>query len=426
MNRFVFGRGWVLCDETDGQDNNGGVGGGASADDVVDDGDTVVVDDEAGGEKPAAKKEGAADEPKDMQTAIDVALGYKRDTDGNRLDAAGNITHDKDGKAIEPKPAAPKPPTDGKENETHHANGKPKKDATGQALDADGKVVKAAAPAKAKTAAELALKPEEMKGLHAKTQARFSEVITTLKAHETTIARQTESIKVLTEARDTILGVLEETNTTQDELGAYLEFNALLKSKDPKSLESALGMIENQRAVIYKALGREPADGGVDLLAEFPDLQQKVTEAQMTREDALELANSRREKAQRDAAARRAAEQNRTETQTAEQKKQAETTALTSIETWTKGLETSDLDYSAKEAKLLAKVPDVIKNYAPALWLPTLKMLYEGIVITKAQPAPGAGHRPLRPSGAKPGDKKPADMLEAINQGLGYAGAAKG
>lgn len=422
--RFLFGHGWVYEDEADDGTNDGG-GGGVAATDVVEDDDTVVDDGaDAAAVAAAAAAAGKKDEPKDMKSAIDVALGYKKDEAGNRLDAAGNITHDKDGKAVEANPAATKP-VPGKESETHHANGKPKKDDKGQSLDAEGKVVKAEAP-KAKTAAELALKPEELKGLHAKTSARFGEVITALKTHEATIAKQTDTIKALSEARNAILSVMEETRTTQDQLAAYLEFNALLQSNNPKDLESALGMIERQRAALYKALGREPAGGDVDLLAEFPDLQQKVTEAQLTREDALEIANSRREKAGRDAAAQRQADQQRSQTQTADQKKQAETTALTSIETWTKELSKSDLDYSAKEAKLLAKVPDVIKNYTPALWLPTLKMLYEGIVITKAQAAPGAGHRPIRPSGAKPGDKKPDSMLEAINQGLGYAAGQKG
>jgi hypothetical protein len=50
----------------------------------------------------------------------------------------------------------------GKETDTHHANGKPKKDEKGEALDAEGKVVQKQAP-KVKTAAELDLKPEQKK-----------------------------------------------------------------------------------------------------------------------------------------------------------------------------------------------------------------------------------------------------------------------
>jgi hypothetical protein len=45
---------------------------------------------------------------------------------------------------------------------------------------------------------------------------------------------------VLTEARDAILGVMQETKTTPDQLSGYLEFNALLQSSNPKDLEEAL------------------------------------------------------------------------------------------------------------------------------------------------------------------------------------------
>jgi hypothetical protein len=85
-----------------------------------------------------------------MKSAIDAALGYKKPGEGEQKPAAA--------KPAEKKPAA----ADGTETDTHHANGKPKKNEKGEALDAEGKVVKPAAP-KAKTAAELDLKPEQLK-----------------------------------------------------------------------------------------------------------------------------------------------------------------------------------------------------------------------------------------------------------------------
>lgn len=357
-----------------------------------------------------------------MKAAIDAGLGYTKGPKGEALDPlTGKV------KAEPAKPGAAKPAAgESKETETHHANGAPKKDEKGQTLDAEGKVVKPAAAAKAKTAAELALKPEEMKGLHAKTQARFSEVITTLKAHEGTIAKQGDTIKTLSEARDAILGVLEETHTSQDQLSAYLEFNALLQSKDPKDWESALQMVEGQRAALYKALGREPQGGDLDLLADFPDLKKQVDEEEITRAAALEIAKGRRDRAARDAETQRQQQHQRTQQQSTEQRKQAAETALTEIEKWTAGLSKSDLDYKAKEDKLLAKIDGVLKNYPPNQWLPTLKLLYEGIEIQKASAPAGGGKGPLRPSGARPGAKAPNSMLEAINQGLGYAGAEKG
>jgi hypothetical protein len=89
-------------------------------------------------------------------------------------------------------------------------------------------------------------------------------------------------------------------------------------------------------------------------------------------------------------------------------------------------LSKSDLDYKAKEDKLLGETLEgVLKDYPPASLAPDPEAAVRGIVVQKAPAAP-SGHKPLRPSGAKPGDKKPGDMLEAINQGLGYATAEKG
>jgi hypothetical protein len=169
-------------------------------------------------------------------------------------------------------------------------------------------------------------------------------------------------------------------------------------------------MVENQRAALYTALGREPEDGGVDLLAEFPDLKQKVTDAQITREDALELAAARRERA----ANTRKDQQQQSQQQGVEQVKTARANALKDITAWTADLTKSDIDYMAKEEKLLEQVEEVIKTYPPNQWLATLKLLYSGIAVQKAAPQPNKGQQPIRPSGAKPGAKAPQNMFEAM------------
>jgi hypothetical protein len=421
MNRFVFGRGWVFQDETNGEGSD--LGGGAPAGDGGGEGGGAPEGGDGAGEAdgaaPAAGGEKKEEAPADMKAAIDAGLGYKKGPGGEALDPlTGKV------KEEPAKPAAK--PAEGKETETHHANGTPKKNDKGEALDDKGQVAKPAAAPKLKSAAELDLKPEEKKGLHAKTQARFAEVIGALKTHEGMIAKQNDTIKTLGEARDAILGVLEETHTSQEQLSAYLEFNALLQSKDPKDWESALQMVEGQRAALYKALGREPEGGGLDLLADFPDLKKQVDEEEITRAAALEIAKGRRDRAARDAETQRQQQHQHAQQQTAAQRKQAAETALTEIERWTAGLSKTDLDYKAKEDKLLAKIDGVLKNYPPNQWLPTLKLLYEGIEIQKTDTGGSRQERPLRPSGAVPGAKAPNSMLDAINQGLGYAGAEKG
>lgn len=392
--RFVFGQGWThFADQTDGQDGNGDAGGAA-----VEGEGTQVVDQGGGEDDGAAGGEGGAgevkeDAPKSMEEAI--ARG---------LEKTAPKKAEEPGETKEKKPAAGQ-----QETETHWANGKPKKDAQGNELDDKGQVTKKSEAPKPKTAAELDLKPEERKALGQKAQQRFSEVITTLKAREAEIATLTETVKPLREARDTIMSIMQETNTSNDALAAYLEFNRLLQSTNPKDLEAALGMVEAQRSELYKALGREPAGGDIDLLAEFPDLKEKVADATITREDALEIANARRERAAADARDR---EQGQAR-QSAAQVKQAQDNALGEITNWTKKLAAEDIDYKAKEARLLDQVEDVIKTYPPKLWLTTLQRLYQGIVIQKSAPA-HPDKRPVRPTGAKPGAKAPQNMYEAM------------
>lgn len=402
MNRFIFGRGWVYQDEA-GDGTDGGAGGGTgdaggTADDNADGG--AGGDDADGGaggtDEPGAAASDDKAKPKDMLEAITQGLAKK--TAEEVADPAAKKAAD-DATAAAAAAKAEK-----------HANGAPKKDAAGNELDEKGAIVKKAAAPKAKTSAELALSKEQLASLRPESRARFQEVITTLKSREAEITTLTEQMKPLAEARDTITSILTETHTTPDQLSAYLEFNRMLQSNDRKDLESALQMIEAQRGALYKVLGKEPADGGVDLLADFADLADDVKEARITRERALELASARRERAANEARSK----QQQTRQQGFDQQKKASESALTDITTWTGELAKSDIDYKAKEEKLLEQVDEVIKTYPPNQWLATLKLLYSGIVVQKAAPAPRKGEQPIRPSGAKPGAKAPQNMFEAM------------
>lgn len=393
----IRGQWWNLQEEAD-DGTQGGAGSGAAGSDgwvaVPDAGSDENAGDAGAGTQPGSgtDESGAKTpegQPKDMLEAITQGLA-KVDQQTKETPAAAKPKKDEGAAAAEEK----------------HPNGAPKKNEKGEDLDAEGKVV----PKKSKTAAELELKPDELKTLGPKAQERFREVISTLKEREATIGQLTETNKTLASARDNIVSVLEETHTTSDQLSAYLEFNRMLQSGDPKDLESALELLENQRAAIYKSLGREPEDGGLDLLAEFPDLKEDVSEAKITRERALEIAQARRERA----AAQARDERTRSSEQSAQATQQARTKALNDIGAWTAKMAKEDIDFKAKEAKLLDQVDDVIKNYAPNQWVATLQMLYKQIAIPKAASQPRKGEQPLRPSGAKPGAKAPQNMFEAM------------
>lgn len=403
--RFLYGQGWVEEEKTDA--DTGGAGGAA--------GEGAPAGDGAGGEgdlgtgapaesdkgAPAGDKHPPAGDtgPKDMLEAIDIGLKYKK-PDAEDPEAK------KAAEAAAAAAAAEKWPS-----------GAPKKNAKGEDLDEQGKVV----PLKAKTAAELALKPNELAALKPETRERFQQVISTLKAKEAENATLLEQIKPLREARDDIFSVLKETNTSQDQLFGYLEFNALLASNDPKNWEAALKMVEEQRAALYQALGREPEQGGLDLLAAFPDLVKEVEEERMTRKYALEVAQARRDKTAREQQANAQQQNQRQREEQASAKQREAEGALKEIEKWTLEQSQADLDYKAKEDKLMPQLKEILKEYEPKLWLSTIKRLYAGIVVQRA-PGPGAKEKqPIRPSGTKGGAAEPANMLEAINTGLGYA-----
>ena len=269
--------------------------------------------------------------------------------------------------------------------------------------------------AKTRKADDFQLTPQMKKHLSQEAQQRFHQLHRHAKEQETQVAKLSETNKVLGEARDSILGVLQETNTTQEQLIGYLNFNALLTSNDPRDLHSALNMVESQRAAIYKALGKEAP--GVDLLDEFPDLAGDVAESRITRERALEVAQGRR----REQALKQQRDTQGEQARTAQAAKKVQDDAVASIEAWSRKMARDDIDYKKKEEKLLSKLPQIMKDYPPDLWLSTLQNVYDAIEVVKPPAAPPGNGGTLRPSGARPGAKTHTSLTpEALRDGLGY------
>lgn len=400
-NRFIFGRGWVFQAPA-GDDTTSGGGGGddtvSGGDDTVDGGgeDTVT-----GGEDNDTLAGGKGNdtvdpnEPKDMLEAITAVTGGKK----------------------------PEPKVEEKrETETHYASGKPKKNDKGESIGEDGKVIQ---KPKEKSVAELTapLSDAERKTLTPASQGRFAELSKAVKTLDEKLAAANAEVEPLKQAREALVGAMQDTGTTQEMLVNLLEFNGMRQSSDPKELEQALKFLNTLRVPILTALGIE--EGDVDLLKDFPDLAKEVEEERMTRPYALEVAKGRRAEKlrQQQADATRSAETKKSEQARAH--KQAADAALDDIEKWTRQLQTDDLDYKAKEDILLPKLQGVMKDYQPAQWLPTLKLLYAGIVIKKDQSTQTRQQRPLRPSAARAGEPAPTDMKQAIDQALGYTAQQK-
>ena len=75
----------------------------------------------------------------------------------------------------------------------------------------------------------------------------------------------------------------------------FMEISRLVSSPDPDDIERGLKAFEDVRTRMYQSLGREAP--GVDLLAQYPDLAQKVAGMSMSREDALQIMQARQAKA---------------------------------------------------------------------------------------------------------------------------------
>jgi hypothetical protein len=268
---------------------------------------------------------------------------------------------------------------------------------------------------KDKKADDFQLTPQMKRYLSGEAQQRFHTLHRYAKEQETRAAEVTEQFTAVSKARDELMGLFSDHHVEPEDLGVLLDYNKRLKSGD---LQGALQIVDNARAGILRAMGKEAP--GVDLLQEFPDLQQRVQNAELMREDALALANARRrEQALMQHAGSQGAQQ-RAEATT--RKSQEE--ALASIDGWAAKLAKEDIDYRAKEQKVLAKLPQIVKQYPPNLWLPTMQAMYEAIEIVKPAPAPDGGGAPLRPSGAKPGGRQYTELTpEALRAGLGYPAA---
>lgn len=285
-------------------------------------------------------------------------------------------------------------------------------------------------PLAPKKADDFALKPEEKASLTPNAQRRVHEIHKEWKTAEaqweterTTLAQQNEQLQ---QARESIMGVLTETQTTPEDLTQLLSFNALVKTGN---LKGALEMVDAYRAQLCQALGLEAP--GVDLLKDFPDLVAAVSgdQPQMTRERALEVANARRLQ-------QNVQQQNQQQSQQQQQVqsiKQQQDDAMAAIERWSQAAAQKDIDWAGKEAKIIEKLDVIVKRYPPNLWLQRLQEEYEATPAAPAQQqqqqqrsaeVPGTGgNTPLRASGARGGLPQAASMEEAIARGLGYTPA---
>ncbi len=105
--------------------------------------------------------------------------------------------------------------------------------------------------------------------------------------------KEAEMLRTETQSEmDHFKKLIDMTGLDRSDLAQTFEFGRLMNRGDDKSLQMALNMLEKQREIICKKLGREAP--GVDLLSDFPDLKSAVERQELSMDHALKLAKYER------------------------------------------------------------------------------------------------------------------------------------
>lgn len=247
-------------------------------------------------------------------------------------------------------------------------------------------------------------------GLTRKSRERFSRLTDIAKSAEAELAQVTGKNAEYGKAIEGFNQALEESQCSPDDFKALLDYNYRVKTGD---LQGALAILDDSRAKIAQALGREVP--GVDLLADFPDLKAGVEEMQIDKQHAIEIAHARRIRAEQQAGFQEQQQYQQSEQQFNASKQQA----VQAVSDFEREMLGKDIDAQAKLTVIAQHLPEIASTYPPAQWAAQVKLMYS--VIGKAAPAaPTPQNRnpsPLRPMGGG-GQRQPSSMLDAIENNL--------
>lgn len=206
--------------------------------------------------------------------------------------------------------------------------------------------------------------------------------------------------KLLAEGRQNseTLQAMQRTITSagldKESFANLMEISRLVSSNDPQEIERGLKAFEDVRTRMYQSLGREAP--GVDLLAQYPDLAQKVNGMTMSREDALQIVQARQAQA---------AEKERYAAQKAQQQ---ELTRIQSFgeqvqKTFAARSKEADFDARIEVLKKHFSRPGVVQQFVasnpPENWARALMWMYDNVAMPAAQTA--ANPAPITQSRAR-------------------------
>ena len=248
----------------------------------------------------------------------------------------------------------------------------------------------------------------EPAGLKPKAQERFRGLV---EDNKTKTERLDQAEFALKEIHKTV----SESHMTPEEFGYLIDYGRMAVSKKPEELEYALQTAQNEIIRISQLLGKEVE--GVDLLADQPELKKRVDDYELSREDALRIVKSERELA----SYKNVQDQQRDQQQVATKQQDVQQQSLDQVRAYMSKMKSTDINFSAKEARLVDQAAKVRQNYPPEQWPTVIQDLYETMSVDSSaqkQNLKTSAPTPMQSTTSTVGSTVPKTMQEAVMRGL--------
>lgn len=206
---------------------------------------------------------------------------------------------------------------------------------------------------------------------------------------------------------------VQSTGATPQQFGNALGYLQLINSGDPAKMRQAYDFMQQEAGWLGKQLGIEA--GGYDPLSEHEDLSEAVSNGDMSRKAALELAGHR--------AARKQADASRAKQAEADTQKQALDKAKADVAALNSRLQQSDPAFATKLSMLGPALGLIKQAFPPEQWAQQIEVAYMKLPNIAAPAPKPASPSPMRPGSPSAGQMpEPKSSMEALNQALAGMG----
>ena len=248
---------------------------------------------------------------------------------------------------------------------------------------------------------------EMPEGLKPKAEERFRNLVNDNKEKSAYIEQANEALNNMQEA-------VKLTGLDAEGFGHLIDFARMTNSSDQQDRREAFNLIKAEYHRQAQLLGEKVE--GVDLLADFPELRGRVDDFELSEDDALKIAKAERLMAQQQQESQRSTQEAENQRALNSEKENA----LKQVRTCIDSMKKTDIDFEAKNSKLMGMVGEIRDAYPANQWPSVVKHLYGAMGSSSSQRIENkkSAANPVVSSGVSTGEQVPTTMLEAINQAL--------